>query len=179
MVNIPPILSLILLMASGVMTLEILMTASFCLASILYVPFFVLLDILPLLVKAVAGQFLLLFLLYPRWRALGISYYLLNLWLTLKLMIRMKTNYETVYSSIGLMSCVFFLELPLFWDGGKLPSFLASCDLLVRVFANAVRWQESHLAISYPRLDFSVLVSLTTIDPTSSWFEIVELPIVT
>jgi hypothetical protein len=93
------------------------MTASFCLASILYAPFFVLLDILPLLVEAVAGQFLLLFLLCRRWRVLGISYYLLvNLWPTLKSMIRMKTNYETVYSSIGLMSCVFFLELPLFWD---------------------------------------------------------------
>jgi hypothetical protein len=86
----------------------------------LYAAFFVLLDdILPSLVEAVAGQFLLLFLLCPRWRVLDISYYLLNLWLTLKLVIRMITNYETAYLSIGLMSCVFFLELPLFWDGGK------------------------------------------------------------
>ncbi len=61
----------------------------------------------------------------------------LNLWLTLKLMIRIKTNYETVYVSIGLMSLVFFLELPLFWYGGKKPPFLASCHLLVIVFANS------------------------------------------
>jgi hypothetical protein len=42
---------------------------------------------------------------------------LLNLWLTLKSMIRIISNYETVYLSIGLMSRVFFLEPPLFWDG--------------------------------------------------------------
>jgi hypothetical protein len=106
-------------MASGVMTPAILMRVSFCVASILYVPFFVLLDILLLLVEAVAGQFWLLFLLCPRWRALDISYYLQNLWLMLKSMIRIITNYETVYLSIGLMSCVFFLESPLFWDGVK------------------------------------------------------------
>ncbi len=106
-------------MASGVMTLAIHVMASFCTASILYASFFVLLDIMPLLVEAGAGQFLLLFLLCSRWRALDISYYLLNLWLTLKLMIRIITNHETVYSSIGLMSHLFFLKLPLFWDGSK------------------------------------------------------------
>ncbi len=104
--------------ASGVMTSAILVTATFSAASILYVPFLVLLDMLPLLVEAVAGQFLLLLLLCPRRRALDVSYYLLNLWLTLKLMIRITTNYETVYSSIGLMSCAFFLELLFFRDGG-------------------------------------------------------------
>jgi hypothetical protein len=119
MANIPPILSLRLSIAYSVMTLAILVMASFCTASIRYVPFFVLLDILPLLVEAVAGQFLLLFLLCPRWRALDIRHYLLILWLTLKLMIRIITKYETVYLFIGLMSCVFFLESPLFWDGGK------------------------------------------------------------
>ncbi len=62
---------------------------------------------------------------------------LLNLWLTLKSMIRIITNYETVYLSIELMSCVFFLELLLFWDGGKQLSFLASYCLLVIVFANS------------------------------------------
>jgi hypothetical protein len=107
MVNIPPILFSRLLIASSVMTPAILVMASFCMASILYALLFVLLDILPLLVEAVAGQLLLLFLLCPRWRALDISYHLLNLWLTLKSMIRIITNYETVYLSIGLMSCVF------------------------------------------------------------------------
>jgi hypothetical protein len=97
-------------MASVVMTPAILVMVSFCEASILYAPFFVLLDVLPSLVEAVAGQILLLFLLCPRWRALDISYHLLNLRLTLKSMIRMITNYETVYSSIGLMSHMFFLE---------------------------------------------------------------------
>ncbi len=43
----------------------------------------------------------------------------LNLWLMLKSMIRIITNYENDFLSIGLMSCVFFLESPLFWDGGK------------------------------------------------------------
>ena len=119
MANIPPILSLRLSIAYSVMTLAILVMASFCTASIRYVPFFVLLDILPLLVEAVAGQFLLLFLLCLKWRALDISHYLLSLWLMLKSMIRILSNYKTVYSSIGLMSCVFFLESPLFWDGGK------------------------------------------------------------
>jgi hypothetical protein len=47
---------------------------------------------------------------------------------------RIPTNYETVYL---LMSCVFFLELLFFWDGGKYPSFLTSCHLLVIVFANS------------------------------------------
>jgi hypothetical protein len=70
-------------------------------------------------VEAVAGQFLLLYLLCLMWRALDVICYLLNLWLMLKLMIRIITYYETVYSSIGLMSHVFFLELPLFQDGGK------------------------------------------------------------
>jgi hypothetical protein len=102
MVNIPPILSSRVLIAFGVMTPAILMMASFCAASILYAAFFVLLDILPLLVETVAGQFLLLFLLCPRWRALDIIYYLLNLWLMLKLIIRILTNYETVYLSVGL-----------------------------------------------------------------------------
>ncbi len=118
MMNTSPILSSRLLIASSVMTPAILVTTTFYAASILYVPFFVLLDILPLLVEAVTGQFLLLVLLCPRRRALDISYYLLNLWLTLKSMIRIITNYETVYSSIGLMACVFFLELLLFRDGG-------------------------------------------------------------
>jgi hypothetical protein len=39
-------------------------------------------------------------------------------WLTLKLMKMIITNYETVYSSIGFMSHDFFLESPLFRDGG-------------------------------------------------------------
>jgi hypothetical protein len=60
---------------------------------------------------------------------------MLNLWLMLKLMIRIMTNYDNVYLSIGLMSHVFFLESPLFWDGSKSPSFLVSCHLLVIVFA--------------------------------------------
>ncbi len=80
MVNIPPVLSLRLSIASVVMTPAILVTASFCAASISYMPFLVLLDILPLLVEAVAGKFLLLLLLCPRWEALDITYYLLNLW---------------------------------------------------------------------------------------------------
>jgi hypothetical protein len=42
----------------------------------------------------------------------------LNLWLMLKLMVKIITNYETVCLSIGLMSHVFFLESPLFRDGG-------------------------------------------------------------
>ncbi len=62
-------------MASGVMPPAILMMASFCMASILYVPFFVLFDILPLLVEAVAGQFLLLFLPW-----LGIPIFGSNFW---------------------------------------------------------------------------------------------------
>ncbi len=98
------------------MTLAIRVTETFYATTILHVPFLVLLDLLPLLVEAVAGQFLLLFLLCPRWRVLDISYDLLNLWLTLKVMIRIITNYETVYSSVGLMSCVFFLESPFFRD---------------------------------------------------------------
>jgi hypothetical protein len=68
---------------------------------------------------------------------LDISYYLLNLWLTLMSMIRIITKYETVNLSIGQMTCVFYLESPLFWDGGKQPYFLASCCLLVMVFANS------------------------------------------
>ncbi len=44
---------------------------------------------------------------------------MLNLWLMLKSMIKIITNYETVYFSIGLISYVFFLELPLYQDGGK------------------------------------------------------------
>jgi hypothetical protein len=44
-------------MSSGVMILAILVTASFWVASILHVPFFVLLDMLPLLVEAVLGNF--------------------------------------------------------------------------------------------------------------------------
>jgi hypothetical protein len=67
-----------------------------------------LLDILPLLVEAGAGQYLLLFLLCLRWRALDISYNLLNQLLTLKSMIRIIHKSEIVYSSIGLMSHVFF-----------------------------------------------------------------------
>jgi hypothetical protein len=113
-----PISSSRLSITSGVMTPAILVTATFCVASIRCTPFLVLLDILPLLVEAGAGQFLLLFLLCPRWRALDISYYLPNLWFMLKTMIRIITNYETVYSSIGLMSHVFFLESLLFRDGG-------------------------------------------------------------
>ncbi len=54
-------------------------------------------------------------------------YQLLNLWLMLKLMIRMVSTHETVYSSIELMSCVLFLELPLFRDGDIYSSYLASC----------------------------------------------------
>jgi hypothetical protein len=46
MVNIPPISSSRLSIASGVMTPVILVTASFCAARILYAPFLVLLDIL-------------------------------------------------------------------------------------------------------------------------------------
>ncbi len=45
---------------------------------------------------------------------------------------------------MGLSTCLlggclvcFLLDLPLFWDCGKLPSFLASCHLLVIVFANS------------------------------------------
>jgi hypothetical protein len=45
MVNITLILSLRLSIASGVMTPAILVTATFYVASILYVPFFVLIDI--------------------------------------------------------------------------------------------------------------------------------------
>jgi hypothetical protein len=51
MVKIPPILSLRLSIASGVMTSAIFVTASFCAAMFLYTPFLVLLDILPLLVE--------------------------------------------------------------------------------------------------------------------------------
>jgi hypothetical protein len=119
MVNIPPIILFSRLsIASGVMTPAILVMITFCVASILYAPFLVLRDVLPLLVEAVAGQFLLLFLLCLKWRALDISHYLLSLWLMLKSMIRIISNYKTVYSSIGLMSRVFFLELLLFRDGG-------------------------------------------------------------
>ncbi len=100
-----PNLSSRLSIAFGVVTLVILVMASFCTASISFAPFFFLLDIMPLLVEAVAGQFLLLFLLCPRWRALGTSYYLLNLWITLNSMIRILTNYETGYLSIGLIVC--------------------------------------------------------------------------
>jgi hypothetical protein len=124
-------------MSSGVMTPAIHVMASFCAARILGAPFFVLLDILPLLVEAAAELFLLLLLLCPRWRVLDISYYLLNLWLMLKSTTRIITNYETVYLSIGLMSHLFFPESLLFWDGGKQPSILASCHLLVIVFANS------------------------------------------
>jgi hypothetical protein len=123
MVNTPPISSLRLSITSSVMTPAILVMETFCAASILYVPFLVLLDILPSLVEAGAGEFLLLFSLCFRWRALAISYYLLfywlNQWLTLKLMIRIITNYETVYLLIGLMPRVFFLDSPLFRDYGK------------------------------------------------------------
>ncbi len=70
----PPNLSSRLLMASGVMTLAILVMASFCMSSILYVPFFVSLDILLLLVEAVARKFLLLFLPCPRRSAKPMAY---------------------------------------------------------------------------------------------------------
>jgi hypothetical protein len=53
-VNIPPISSSRLSIASGVITPAILMTVSFCAARISYVPFLVLLDILALLVLLLA-----------------------------------------------------------------------------------------------------------------------------
>jgi hypothetical protein len=47
--------------SAGVMTPAILVTVSFCTASISYAPFLVLLDMLPLLVEAVLGIFVVVF----------------------------------------------------------------------------------------------------------------------
>jgi hypothetical protein len=53
-VNIPPISSSRLSIASGIITPAILVTAPLCAARILYAPFLVLLDILALLVLLLA-----------------------------------------------------------------------------------------------------------------------------